>query len=349
MRIAIGTAPRTDPFGGGNQFARILSKALREENHEVFFDLKTDRLDVILITEPRLWLQASAFGPLEVARYLKKVSPNTIVVHRINECDQRKGTKSVNKQLALSNSVADHTVFISEWLSDIFRRCNLTRSQSVIRNGADKDIFSFKQKEAPAKGEKMRIVTHHWSPNLNKGWDIYKLIDDSIESKLYEFHYIGNKPKYIDSKNIIFHDPCANKELSTLLSGNHIYLTASVNEPAGMHHIEGASLGLPLVFRQSGALPEYCNGYGEAFSDIASARKAIKKIRTNFMDYAGRMQAYPAHSKRMSKEYIELFEKLITEKNQIVKSRSAPSSSISDVSRILKYYNHYLMHRLGRQ
>tara|TARA_Y100001960_G_C14768707_1_gene878559 strand:- start:2304 stop:3353 length:1050 start_codon:yes stop_codon:yes gene_type:complete len=349
MRIAIGTVPRKDPFGGGNQFARILSKALREENHEVFFDLKTDRLDVILITEPRLWLQASAFGPLEVARYLKKISSTTMVVHRINECDQRKGTNSVNRQLALSNSVADHTVFISEWLRDIFRSCNLTKRQSVIRNGADKDIFNFQKKEVPAKGKKVRIVTHHWSPNQNKGWDIYKLIDDSIDPESYEFHYIGNKPKNIDTKNIVFHDPCANKELSTLLSDNHIYLTASLNEPAGMHHIEGASVGLPLVFRQSGALPEYCNGYGEAFSDIASAWEAIKKIHTNFTDYAGRMQTYPAHSKRMVKEYLDLFECLITEKHQIVRNRSGPSSSVSDVSRILKYYNHYLMHRLGRQ
>ena len=102
MRIAIGTIPRKDSFGGGNQFARTLGRALWENNHHVFNDLADSNLDIIVITEPRLWLQASAFGPLEVTRYLKKINPEAIVIHRINECDERKGTKTVNKQLVLS-------------------------------------------------------------------------------------------------------------------------------------------------------------------------------------------------------------------------------------------------------
>ena len=34
-----------------------------------------------------------------------------------------------------------------------------------------------------------------------------------------------------------------------------------------MHHIEGALSGLPLIFRKSGALPEYCSDYGIEFID----------------------------------------------------------------------------------
>ena len=347
MRIAVGTIPRNDSFGGGNQFARTLGRALREKNHHVFNDLSDPNLDIIVITEPRLWLQASAFGPLEVTRYLKKINPEAIVIHRINECDERKGTKTVNKQLVLANTIADHTVYISAYLSDVFRGYSLTRKNSVIRNGADKDIFQFKRKTSPSNGQKMRIVTHHWSPNWNKGWDIYKLIDDSINPDLYEFHYIGNKPSNIQTKNIIFHDPCANEELSRLLSDNHIYLTASINEPAGMHHIEGAAVGLPLVFRESGALPEYCMGYGEGFSDIESAWEAIRKIETNFINYAARMQAYPARSKIMVDQYLELFEKLMSDKHRIMKNRESRTSAVRDIYRTIEYHKYYLMHHFG--
>ena len=40
----------------------------------------------------------------------------TVVVHRINECDERKNTDYVNKSLIKANKVADHTVFVSSWL-----------------------------------------------------------------------------------------------------------------------------------------------------------------------------------------------------------------------------------------
>lgn len=350
MQIAIGTVPRDDPFGGGNQFSQALSKALRNAGHEVFYDLEDPKLDIILITEPRRWLQASSFGPLEVSRYLRRVNPGAIVVHRINECDERKGTRTVNNQLALANTVADHTVYVGTWLIDVFRRHNLTKRYSVVRNGADKNIFQFNLKKTPQKGEKFRIVTHHWSRDLNKGWDIYNLIDQSINSNSpYEFHYIGNIPKTVQTKNIIVHEPCAGTELSQKLSDNHIYLTASINDPGPMHPVEGASAGLPLVFRQSGALPEYCTGYGEGFSDIASVWGAIRKVRNNFAEYAGRMQAYPADSRKMANEYLTLFEHLISERSQILSERNLPASMLSNWARSVKYYSYYLNHRIGRQ
>ena len=350
MKIALGTKSTRLPFGGGNQFANVLRRILLEDGHEVFNDLSCPKLDIILITEPRRWLQASSFGPLEVSRYLRKVNPGAIVVHRINECDERKGTKTVNNQLALANTIADHTVYVGTWLIDVFRRHNLTKRYSVVRNGADKNIFQFNLKKPPQKGEKLRIVTHHWSPNLNKGWDIYSLIDQSINSNSpYEFHYIGNKPKTVQTKNIIVHEPCAGRELSQKLSDNHIYLTASINEPSGNHHIEGASVGLPLVFRQSGALPEYCTNYGEGFDSIDSAWTAIRKIQNNYSEYAHRMQTYPADAEIMGAEYLEVFRNLVSEKDEVLKERESRNTVMNEVVRTSMYYKFYLMHQLGFQ
>ena len=47
-----------------------------------------------------------------------------------------------------------------------------------------------KLKETPGKGEKIRIVTHHWSPHWNKGWDIYSLLDESIDLALYAYCFL---------------------------------------------------------------------------------------------------------------------------------------------------------------
>ena len=138
-------------------------------------------------------------------------------------------------------------------------------SYNVILNGADKNIFTFK-KHNFFNNRKIRLVTHHWGASFFKGWDIYQKIDRMISDDKYknklEFHYIGQRPKDIETKNIIFHKPLSGRELAEELNKNDIYVTGSINEPAGMHHIEGALCGLPLLYRESGALPEYCNGFG---------------------------------------------------------------------------------------
>ena len=82
--------------------------------------MKDDDIDIILITEPRLTSESSAFTDTEVLKYLKYKNSQSIVVHRINECDERKNTEYVNKALVKANKVADYTVFVSNWLKELF-------------------------------------------------------------------------------------------------------------------------------------------------------------------------------------------------------------------------------------
>ena len=44
-------------------------------------------------------------------------------------------------------------------------------------------------------------------------------------------------------------------ELADTIKGNHLYLTASINEPSGNHHIEALQCGLPILYLESGAPP----------------------------------------------------------------------------------------------
>ena len=49
-----------------------------------------------------------AFTPGQIFRY-RLAHPNALVVHRINECDERKGERFINDRLARANAVADAT------------------------------------------------------------------------------------------------------------------------------------------------------------------------------------------------------------------------------------------------
>ena len=115
MKISIGSNVIKGSWGGGNQFAVSLFNYLEKKNWEVTTNLKDRNIDIILMTEPRRTSQTGAYNQVQISKYLIK-KPDTIVVHRINECDERKKTKYLNKYLVRANKVADHTIFISNFL-----------------------------------------------------------------------------------------------------------------------------------------------------------------------------------------------------------------------------------------
>lgn len=339
MKVALGMRLQEGPFGGGNQFGKTLSSYLQENGINVVFELKDKDIDIIVLTDPRTYMSSVSFGAAEIASYIKDVHNDAIVVHRINECDERKGTKLVNKQLSLANSIADHTVYIGSWLPGLFRNHGYRFSSgfSVIKNGADPRVFAFQKKALPEKG-KVKIVTHHWSPNKMKGWDVYLKLDKMLKEEQYasrfEFHYIGQVPQDLQTNNIIFHDACSGKTLADELDKHHIYLTGSMNEPAGMHHIEGALCGLPLLYRNSGALPEYCNGYGIAFDGPEDLGDALDEIIENYDYYSNEMSQYNNTSEKMCSEYLQLFERLLAQKDKIIASRNKKNFNLLHIARL---------------
>ena len=333
MKIAIGMNIQDGPFGGGNQFGKSLTQFLINHGHQVFFDLTEQDLDIILLTDPRVYLHSVSFGPVEVINYIQQTNKNAILVHRVNECDERKGTTSVNKELEKANSIMDHTIYIASWLVDLFKNQGLqfTKNYSVIKNGADNAIFTFQQKQLK-QGQKIKIITHHWSTHPNKGWDVYAYLNEALGHEplchQFEFHYVGHLPKGFHNNHIIVHPPCAGKELANILQKADVYLSASINEPAGMHHIEGALCGLPLLYRESGALPEYCQNYGISFHDTSDVLTRLQLLIEKYDYFAKRMKEYDNTSDKMNSEYLQLFERLIQSKEAIYKRRTKKLESI---------------------
>lgn len=304
-------------MGGGNQFATSLSRYLTDQGWQVHFDLRPKNLDIILLIEPRKSLSISAFNHIDIAKYAIR-NPKTIIVHRINECDERKGTSGVNELLMKANRVADHTIFISSWLKDNFRTYQqLSDSNTtIIRNGADNEIFSNKDYKVWDRHTPLKIVTHHWGGNWMKGFDIYQALDNlqpmSINNHTIEFTYVGNVPKGFTFKHTTHLPPTSGNPLAEAIQKNHVYITGSQNEPAGMHHIEACLCGLPIAYRESGALPEYCHPFGYGFSGIDDYKDAIIAIINNYEKLLEANQHYPYTSLKMCEAYEELFLRLLS-------------------------------------
>ena len=121
MKVSIGSKIVKGPWVGGNLFAINLSNYLIQKGHQVIYDLTDKDIDLILLTDPRSRRESSStFNHKDIKQYKKYINPNSIVVQRINECDERKNTNNINKFYLNASNVANHVVFVSTWLRNIY-------------------------------------------------------------------------------------------------------------------------------------------------------------------------------------------------------------------------------------
>ena len=313
MKIAINIKPYAGPWGGGNRFLIALREALMGAGHVVVHDLRHRDLDFVVLADPRWRSPNVCFGPGAILRYAALTNPRAIVIHRINECDERKGEAFINHKLVRANYAADATVLVGEWLRHlpVWRR-HLRSPWFIIRNGADTRLFNRRGFRAWDGLGPLKIVTHHWGYHPMKGFDIYRLLDHMLgqlrSRRSISFTYIGNLPAGFSFANARYVAPLDGTALATELASHHAYVTASMNEPGGNHQSEGALCGLPLMYRQSGCLPEYCSGYGIPFAGLDDFPQALDSLIANYGDLVERMPAYPHTAERMTSEWLDLFE-----------------------------------------
>lgn len=326
MKVALGHRLMDGPWGGGNMFAHALVSGLERAGHAVRFDLADRDIDVIVLTDPRLRNPASSFGPGAILRYLWLRNSEAVVVHRINECDLRKGTRHVDAMLARANYCADVTAFVGKWLTELpVWRANRRTPFRILRNGADETLFNAAGQVPWDGAGPLRLVTHHWGFNPLKGFDVYSAIDALLDAPewraRFSFTYVGNLPAGFRFRNASYVPPLSGKALADELRRHHVYVTASQFEPGGNHQNEGACCGLPLLYRNSGCMPEYCDGFGEVFDGPADFAAAFERLAARYADARAKMLAYPWTARRMCADWLAAFDEILTRRREIVAAR----------------------------
>ena len=325
MKLSLGMKLRSGSWGGGKQFGHTLARYLQDRGVEVSFDLKSPGLDIILMAEPDARLKISAYSHRGILKYLLWRNHSCIVVHRINNTSEARNdeAKAYNKFRINANKVADHTVFISKWVHARYVEAGFSSPYySIILNGGDTRLWQRKQQSEHTA--KLRLVTHHWSRHPNKGFDVYKKLDEMLESSHWSrrvsFTYIGRLPDGFQFEASRYLESLSGRALVEELQNHDVYLTASQNEAGGMHHIEGALCGLPLLYRESGALPEYCSGFGVSFTAENFEQKLQEMVET-YDHWADRMKYYPHTAERMCEQYYDLFVELLDRRDEILARR----------------------------
>lgn len=334
MKIALSLKTSSGPTGGGISFLNSLISGLESKGHKVFFDLDNKEIDIIMMLDPRWRHSNSAFNSKDVLGYKNSINSNVIVIHRINECDERKNTTFMNKKLRQLNYLADATIFVGKWLLDlkVINEFSFHDLDIVIRNGADKSIYNNSNFRPWLGAGPIKLVTHHWSNNRMKGFDVYEQLDlllgrEEFGTK-FSFTYIGNLPKNFVFKNSAHVEPLHGGLLAMKIKEHHGYLTASINEPGGNHQNEGAACGLPLLYRNSGCLPEYCEGYGVSFDENNFQAKLIE-FRNTYSNYVNKMSNFPNTAEVMVNDYLQYFQSLLEKRDFIIERRQRSKMSMA--------------------
>lgn len=308
MKICIAHKLVKGPWGGGNSFAEQLGLFLRKKGYDVVFDL-TSGIDVILMIDPR---PESAFPFDSILRYKEK-NPKVKIVHRVNDTDKaRPYAPPTREQCFIEvNKQTDHTIFISEWLRNhyIERGFDPSHDHTVIINGCSSEHYYPKGRWSEnSLRAPIRLITHHWGDGPLKGFDVYNYLDTALNNQPVEFTYMGRYNKSYFPKNIKMIPPQPPNEIGNILRQHDIYITAARWEACGMHHIEAARCGLPILYHEDGgAVPEVCKKYGVSFSDAESIFSGLQKIIDNYYKYRMNIDYEYLSMHRCAKEYEKVF------------------------------------------
>jgi hypothetical protein len=301
LKIFINFEPKDVPYGGGNSFTLNLCKYINKSKYfEYIFELNENTLiDIYLIVDFRKDGIFKKYSVNEIYKHKNK-NKNGIIFYRVNDCDITRINGNREKDILKYFDKIDYFVFNSNFIKDYYfdkYDILITKPYSVIYNTTNNEYFNLIKE--PIIHEKTRIVTHHWSDNINKGYDIYQQIYNIIKEKYndnFEFVFIGRK--YNDKyKNDIpkINGPYHGYQLAQNLKKCDIYVSASIYDACPMHILEGLSCGLPVLYiDHDGGGKDICNlsneKIGESFKDINSFIDGLNRIYSNYNFYVNNIK-----------------------------------------------------------
>jgi glycosyltransferase involved in cell wall biosynthesis len=302
MKIYIDRAPVIGPWGGGNKTVTKLTSRLKHLGIEVVHTLDDDQVDIIFCFDPR----PNKFG-LWYQHYLNyKNQHGCKIIQRVGDLGTH-GKPELTELVRMTIPHSDFLIFPSEWAREHIGYSG--DNFKIVHNAPISDFYKSRTNNPLSK--KIKIVTHHWSTNPKKGFDIYALIDYIIgENDDLSFTYIGRLPEGFKFHNSTYVEATGDNEmLAKLISECHIYLTASEEEAGANHVLEALACGLPIAYHsKGGSIVEYCRDYGLSYDDRSNLLATIRKISDRYSLYKKKAMEYNDNIDRSVDRYLEIIE-----------------------------------------
>jgi lipopolysaccharide biosynthesis glycosyltransferase len=313
----------TKAYGGGNITTYYIQKYFQNKykNFKIIYELQNS-IDLYLIIDPFKDNKFKKYSLEEVIHHRNIHNKHGKIIIRVNDCDITRSNlppeRSREKAIIKNNNHINYYIFNSQFIKNHYKKFINVKNSEIVYNGCDTKIF---YPQAYIKPPKFRIVTHHWSNNMNKGYEMYYNLWSYLKkTNNYEFVFIGkNVPEMF--KEVPIMGPYVGLELSNAIRNCHIYITDSIFDSCPNHVIEAISCGLPILFRKhEGGARELCELFskkiGECYSNLEELIEKLVMIRKNYGEYKSNVDKYAQYfelNKQISK-YDDVFLNVLFQK-----------------------------------
>ena len=216
--------------------------------------------------------------PFEAVRDVKRARPSVRVVQRVDGAAVDYGRMDdADARQARVNLLADLTIFQSVYSRHSVREKYrvIVQDGPVILNPVDVAAFAPDGPRREFGGSGPRVITVCWSTNRLKGtWQIDRLAAENPDVTFVlagRFEHIGRH----DNVQRLGH--LGRDDLAAALRSCDAFLNLSENDPCPNVVIEALASGLPVVFRDSGGVPELVGDCGVAL-DRPGFRAALDAV-----------------------------------------------------------------------
>lgn len=310
FKICFTMKPIDSSFGGGNQFLNNFCSHLNNNKSfiDIVFDLNDDDIDIIFIMDPRK-LTLNKITSEMIKKYKSK-HKHVAVIHRVNDSDKPRNQTNVLDPIMLDtiNNIDDVVVYVSEFTKKYYEQQNklinenlinneiIKKVNYVILNGCNTSHFypnNIESENTNDNNKIIRICTHHWSNNYNKGFEYYNALDNYVgNNSKYEFVFIGrNWNEGYVPKNTKIIGPYYGKELGDVLRTFDIYITGAQFENCPMHVCEALACGLPILYHKNlGGGIELCKKAGEMYDNTKTMIKKLEIMSSNLAKYKNKIK-----------------------------------------------------------
>jgi hypothetical protein len=303
MKIYFNRRPAQGPWGGGSKVLSSIVSECIARGHQVFFEEeinKNQKFDVLFCMDPRANHAVSYYDLI-----MHKSNYGSKIFQRVGDLGTH-GKPDLYEIVKKTSEISDVLIFPSEWAKNYLNPEN--KNSFVICNASMHD-FNLVEKKQKQFSNIVKIVSHHWSDNPNKGFEIYEKLDLYCRSSnKFDFTYIGRKPTSVSFKSHI--PPQDVNGLLDELPKHDVYITASKFEAGANHVLEAISIGLPVLYhKDGGSINEYAQSKGIEYSGFDHLVWILEN-QIEELQKISNLEKEKRTSKDMAKEYVDLFEVL---------------------------------------
>lgn len=260
------------PVGGGHQFMRALVAELRRQGVGVEINAVGRDTRAVLFNSfnfrPRLLRACRRPG----LRCVHRLDGPMLTYRGFDD-----GTDAIVE--GINREFAHLSVFQSEFSRQAHLEAGLdVKPGPIIGNAADPAIF-LPRGDRPING-RLKVFASSWSDNPNKGADVFEWLESHGAGDGVDLMFMGRCP--VPLRRIRHLPPGDSGTVARTLRGQDVFLAASQNDPCSNSVIEALTVGLPVLFRESGGHPELVGEGGIGFRDPAELPGLFQRIRDEY-------------------------------------------------------------------